>query len=441
MKAQKAIKRVIKALKYVLYSLLFIVIALLIIGFAKPLWHYIVTYPALEKEIAEFKLLRKETPKTTKQNVYRGVMHVHSYLSHDSEGNLNDLIPAAKNNGIDFIFLTDHPRYQLDSFPRGYHGNYDGVLIESGSEKHGYVCWPLDTMIIDLKTNPDTIAKNVVQQGGIVFFSHTEEPRNWANTWYQGMEMYNFHTDTKDESLLPNVLNFLVNGKKYRIWAMRQMFDEQTAILARWDSLNTYRHHVGFSAVDTHENQNIRARYTADGKVEWVGPNADVIDTTDVTIFNRWLFHEPDVNDWIFKLMIDTYNEGFNYITNYVFADTLSTPSLAKNIKAGHLYSAFKSLGDAKGFNFLAENNSGEVEAIMGDSISVDEFKSFNAVTPLPGHFRLIYNGDEIDNSDVDSYHYSWNGPVKKGAYRLEVHILLRGKYVPWIYSNPIYIY
>ena len=117
MKAQKAIKRVIKALKYVLYSLLFIVIALLIIGSAKPLWHYIVTYPALEKEIAEFKLLRKETTKTTKQNVYRGVMHVHSYLSHDSEGNLNDLIPAAKNNGIDFIFLTDHPRYQLDSFP------------------------------------------------------------------------------------------------------------------------------------------------------------------------------------------------------------------------------------------------------------------------------------------------------------------------------------
>ncbi len=441
MNGRKPIKKALRILKYTLFSFLGILLILLIIGFAKPLWRNLLTYPRLEKEIAEFNQLRKETPKTTDLNTYRGVMHVHSYLSHDSEGNLNDLIPAAKNNGIDFIFLTDHPRYQLDSFPRGYQGNYDGVLIEPGSEKHGYVCWPLDTMVIDLKTNPDTIAKNVVQQGGIVFFSHTEEPRNWANTWYQGMEMYNFHTDTKDEKLLPSILNFLVNGKSYRIWALREMFDEQTAILARWDSLNTYRHHVGFSAVDTHENQNFRARYTSGGQVEWVGPNAKIIDTSDVTIFNKWLFHEPDVNGWIFRLMIDTYNEGFNYITNYVFADTLSVPSLAENIKKGHLFSAFKSLGDAKGFNYFSKNTYGKINAITGDSISISAIKSLNAVTPLPGQFRLIYNGKQVNISGIDGYNYAWQGPFKKGAYRIEVHIPLHGKYVPWIYSNPIYVY
>src|SRR5690606_23900961 len=101
-------------------------------------------------------------------------------------------------------------------------------------------------------------------------------------------------TDTKDETLAPQIFNFLVNGKKYRIWALREMFDEQTRILARWDSLNITRKMVGFSAVDTHENQNIRARYIADGRAEWVGPNAKIIDTTKVTILNKWMFHEPD---------------------------------------------------------------------------------------------------------------------------------------------------
>ncbi|MBK6285355.1 MAG: hypothetical protein IPF54_24285 [Draconibacterium sp.] len=120
---------------------------------------------------------------------------------------------------------------------------------------------------------------------------------------------------------------------KYRIWALREMFDEQTRILARWDSLNMTRKMVGFSAVDTHENQNIRARYIQDGRVEWVGPNAKIIDTTKVTILNKWMIHEPDKSGWIFRLMIDTYNEGFDYITNYVFADKLSAQSLSGNMK------------------------------------------------------------------------------------------------------------
>lgn len=94
-------------------------------------------------------------------------------------------------------------------------------------------------------------------------------------------------------------------------------------ILARWDSLNTKRKIVGFSAVDTHENQNIRARYLKDGRIEWVGPNANVIDTSQVKWWNKWLLRKPDTNGWIFKWMIDTYNEGFNYITNYVLAKYL----------------------------------------------------------------------------------------------------------------------
>ncbi len=413
----------------------------LIVLFTPAIWHHWVTYPQLEKEISEFQKLRKDPAPLTKLNTYRGVMHVHSYLSHDSRGTLAEIIPAAKSDGIDFIFLTDHPRGDIDTIPKGYHGNYDGVLIESGSEKQGFDCWPLDSTIINWRMDKDTIVKNIVTQGGILFYAHTEEPHNWGNPDYQGMEIYNFHTDTKDESLPHHILNFIVNGNKYRPWALREFFNEQTTILARWDSLNMQRKMVGFSAVDTHENQNFRARYLKDGRIQWVGLNAHIIDTMEVRFWNKWLFHQPDSSGWVFKWMVDTYKEGFNYITNYVFADTLTVHSLADNIKEGHLFTAFKGLGDAKGFMYYATNLEDSLTGMIGDSIKIEQVKALKAVSPLPGRFRLIHDGKVLNTTSGENYQYTWSEPIKRGAYRIEMLIKLRGKYIPWLYSNPIYIY
>jgi hypothetical protein len=430
-----------KVVKYIFVAASGLVILLFLVLFTPALWRHWVTYPELEKEVAEFSKLRKETIPVTKLNTYRGVLHVHSYWSHDSEGTLNDLVSAAKYSGIDFIFLTDHPKGNSDTIPRGYNGYYDGVLIEPGSEKQGFDAWPLDTAIIDWNINKDSISKNIVSDGGLIFYAHTEEPHNWSNPWYQGMEIYNFHADTKDEYLAPQICNFIVNGNRYRHWALRQMFDEQADILALWDSLNTTRKIVGIAAEDIHENQNLRARYLKDGRVEWVGPNANVLDTMDVKFWNRWLFNVPDENGWIFRWMIDTYREGFSYITNYVIADTLSAHSLAEHLKKGHVYTAFKSLADASGFMFFSLNQNDSVEGITGDSLTLEQVKSLNAVSPYPGQFRLVHDGKTVDISSGNIYEYSWSDLIEKGAYRIEVHIKLKEKYIPWIYSNPVYVY
>ena len=432
---------IIRFIKYLLLTLLGLILITFIILFTPAVWRHLVTYPQLEKEVNEFQKLRKEPAILTTLNTYRGVLHAHSYLSHDSKGTLNDLVSAAKSDDIDFIFLTDHPRGNIDTIPKGFKGNYDGVLIEPGSEKQGFDTWPLDSTIIDWRIDKDTIAKNIVSKGGIIFYAHTEEPHNWANPDYQGMEIYNFHTDTKDESLPPLIINFIVNGNKYRPWALREMFDEQTTILARWDSLNLKRKIAGFSAVDTHENQNFRAKYLKDGRIQWIGPNAKVIDTMEVKFWNKWLFHAPDENGYIFKWMIDTYKEGFNYITNYVLADTLSVPALVENLKKGHLYTAFKSLGDAKGFQYYSLSLKDSINGIMGDSIKNDQVKSLNSVSPLPGQFRLIHDGKTVDVSAGESYQYARTEPLEKGAYRIELHIKLNGKLVPWLYTNPMHIY
>src|SRR5690606_13196218 len=166
------------------------------------------------------------------------------------------------------------------------------------SEKQKLAVWPLKNTTLDWSMETDSLIKQVISMGGLVFYAHTEEPHNWANPWYQGMEIYNFHTDTKDEKLFPNIINFLVNGKKYRQWAMRELFDEQTAILALWDSLNTHRKIVGFSAADVHENQNIRARQMDNNIIQWFGPNAKPFATSQINFWNRWLFKDPDENGW-----------------------------------------------------------------------------------------------------------------------------------------------
>jgi hypothetical protein len=432
---------IIKTIKYLLFSVAVIFTGAFCVFFTPPLWRHWVTYPNLEKQVKELQKLRKETAPVTKLNVYRGVLHVHSYLSHDSRGTLYDIVPAAKANGIDFVFLTDHPRNNIDTFPHGFNGIYNGVLIEPGSEKQGFDTWPLDSTVIDWKVDKDTIAKNIVSRGGIIFYAHTEEPHNWANPWYQGMEIYNFHTDAKDESLPLLIVNFIVNGNKYRQWSLHEVFDEQSSIMHLWDSLNIKRKIVGFSAVDTHENQNLRARYLKDGRIQWVGPNAHIIDTMEVKFWNKWLFQKPDENGWVFKWMIDTYKEGFNYITNYVLANTLSVPSLADNLKKGHLYTAFKSLGDAKGFMYYSVNKKDSINGILGDSVKIDQVRTLNAISPFPGQFRLIHDGRIVNISPGENYQYSWPGPIGKGAYRIEIHIKLDGKSIPWLYSNPIYVY
>jgi hypothetical protein len=430
--------RIIKFFSYCLSGLFIITLLIL---FAPALFRRMITYPGLEKEVAAFQEKRRNTPGFSKFKVFRGVMHVHSYLSHDSKGTLGDILSAAKSDNIDFIFLTDHPRGNIDTLPKGYDGIYDNVLIVPGSEKHGFDTWPLRPAIIDWTVDRDTISKNIAGKGGIIFYAHPEEEHNWGNPWYQGMEIYNFHADTKDEFIIPQIANFIINGNKYRQWSLRQMFDEQVAILSRWDSLNTKRKIVGFSAVDSHENQNIRARYIKDGRIEWIGPDAKIIDTTEVAFWNKWLIHPPDKSGWIFKWMIDTYKEGFSYITNYVIADTLSVASLSDNIKQGHLYTAFRSLGDAGGFMFYGTGQNNEICGIMGDSVSFGEVKSIEAVSPLPGSFRLIRNGKVINSTSYDNYQVKWDEMIEKGAYRIEVHIKIRDKDLPWIYTNPIYIY
>jgi len=90
-------------------------------------------------------------------------MHVHSFWSHDSEGTLFDIIPAASIPESVLFSLPITPVETLILYHEDIKGYYDGILIEPGSEKQGFAVWPLDTVIIDWNIDKDTIAKKYRQ--------------------------------------------------------------------------------------------------------------------------------------------------------------------------------------------------------------------------------------------------------------------------------------
>ncbi len=122
-------------------------------------------------------------------------------------------------------------------------------------------------------------------------------------------------------------------------------------------------------------------------------------------------------------------------------ADTLAPASLGNHIKQGHLYTAFKSLTDANGFLFYSSDAENKVNAVGGDSIRLSQINSLKAVLCFPGRFKLIKDGEKIDVTETEVYEYAFQNEFQKGAYRIEVHIKLGKEWLPWLYSNPIYLY
>lgn len=427
--------------KIILWLIFAIIVAIFIIT-SPYLWKNWVTYPNLEKQRAAIWAKYKKPQKYIETNEYKGVFHMHSYWSHDSRGKLVEILPAAKKAGYNFLFFSDHPHSDLDTFPRSYHGVYDGVIFESGTESSGLMVTPMDSVVLDWSKGDSAVIHDVVKNNGLVIYVHTEEPHDWDNPDYQAMEIYNIHTDLLDgnDDMLSLVFNALINKSKYAHWIFREIYDEQVDILANWDKLNKKRRIVGLAAVDAHNNNNIRAGYLKDGKVEWVGPNAKTLEIVKPGLREKILLGKPDSTGWAFKWELDPYFLSFNHVANHVFSDTLNNFDIKNNLIYGHAFISFQSLAKANGFQYFSLNTDNQLNAIMGDSVSVDFVTTLMAVSPFPVKFQLFNNGKLVDELE-NAYNYEFKPEGKKGNYRIVAKLLFNNKWVSWVFTNPIYIY
>ncbi|MEZ5043442.1 MAG: hypothetical protein R2828_26330 [Saprospiraceae bacterium] len=437
------IKRIKRVAFRIIIGISSLVVLLFLIVTAPFWWRHWVTYPKLEKERTALSLKYQAPTDFSGKQTYKGVLHAHSFWSHDSRGVLSEILPAAKKAKLDFIFFSDHKHSKLDSFPRSFHGIYDGIIMESGTESNGMMISPMQEGIVNWEQTDAQLIKSVVETGGFVGYLHSEEEHDWANPDFQAMEIYNIHTDLKDEEktfLLHMIVNAAINGHTYRHWAYRELFDTQDAILKHWDNLNEKRRIVGFAAVDAHNNQSFRARYAKEGQVEWVGPNAKTLKIVEPGWKEKLLLGKPDEAGWAFKFEIDTYFDSFNFVNTHIFCDTFSNRDLIDHLVKGHAFISFENLAEAKGFQFFARDSLGNTAAIMGDSLSVQKSHQLIAVSPFPVKFTLLKDG-EIKAEAEEAYQLEFDPKQAKGNYRIEARISLNDEWVPWVYTNPIYLY
>ena len=438
----KASRLIFRFTKLTLLLLMLTMMVVLILAFAPALLNKWITYPNLESERSALWMKRKEPQQIIGKEEFKGVLHAHSYWSHDSRGTLPEILQGAKQAELDFIFFSDHAHGKQDTFPRSFHGIFDGIIMEAGTESsNGLMVNPFESTVLDWNIDTEELIGNVVANGGLVTYVHTEKEHIWNNPDYQAMEIYNIHTDLLDEDgILPFAINNVVNGNQYKDWCYREIYDEQTAILSNWDALNMQRRIVGIGGVDAHNNQSFRARYTEDSLVEWVGSNAKTLVVRTPNWFDRLMLGAPDEHGWAFKWELDPYFESFNFDNTYVFCDTFSNENIKQNIIEGHAFVSFESLAKANGFQYFSVDDDEQVSGILGDSVQVAKVSAIKALSPLPVVFQLFQNGKLIDTSE-EKYTYEYKLNHLKGNYRLVARVKLLDEWIPWIYTNPIYIY
>ena len=375
---------------------------------------------------------------------FRANLHVHSAFSHDSRGQIEDIVAAARRAGTQVLMFSEHPADHYDFFTDGHRGLMDGVLLIPGAELRGFLCYPtLSLKGLDGGSNQE-FTDLVCGRDGRLFICHLEERMDWQLAGITGTEIYNTHADFKDETELANKLRdplWLFTSAplfgRYPQAAYSALLDYPADYLRRYDELCQLAPHTGVAGNDAHQNVGLRLVWTEPDKVA-------VQDALGETIIELGVDDNPVVKpltvgkqrgDELFRLQIDPYEVALRHVGTHLLMRELTQDEVWEALAEGRVYVAFDWLCDATGFDFAATTSGQRHE--MGSQLTMADDLRFTARSSHAGHWRLVCNGEPVMESDGDSLESAVSKP---GVYRVEVSLDVAGETKPWILSNPIYV-
>lgn len=346
---------------------------------------------------------------------YAGVIHFHSAYSFDGRMPVPDIMEAAMKNRLDFLMLTDHSTLQAkEEGLEGWHG--DTLLIvgqEIAPRFNHYLAFGINSPVLvpeDKSDNdPQAYIDQVRKQGGFGFIAHPDHEGtemfhvkhypwlDWKVTGYAGFGIWDFMTDWQSS------LNGYINALASYLFPAFFLKGPKPETMYRWDLMNTYGRVVGIGELDNH--------YTV-----------------------RKIF---GFNVYIFPFM-----KAFKFLRTHIFTEKPLVKDTKQDIAflldalvKGRVYVAGEYYQEAKGFSFSVTDNDGE--ATTGDEFILTGNALLNVRTPATGRIRIIKDGllfqEEITSNATCRI-------SQQGVYRVEVHLKVMGKYLPWIFSNPIYV-
>lgn len=412
-----------------------------LIWFRHAIYHRFIGFP---REEAAWKALRAEIQPVPKQpgwTEYRGVLHSHSFNSHDCEVPFEGILAALREAKVDFICLSDHCTNGRADFDLQWRGVHSGKLFIPGFEmKEGVMPFGVRPGVVLSNSTPtEVLGQQIVENGGLVFFAHPEEPRMWELPQLTGMEIYNTHTDFKryEQGLVGLLPELLLNHRRYPEHVVRLIFQRPEQFLRRWDELNLTRHVIGIAGNDCHQNTGLRGIYTDQGTLR-------VEDTSPKTL-NEWKLNwlsrgivrlclgELKPGKVMFHFQLDPYERMARYVNTHVLAENLSERAVLEGLSAGRAFVGFDLIADSSGFIWRA--TSGEETALFGESLSLKPGTRLEALSPLPCRFSVVANGERVYHAVGRSMELQ---PAKPGKYRVEAELDVRGQWVPWVYANHI---
>ena len=374
-------------------------------------------------------------------NEYRGILHSHSHFSHDSEVSFEQILQAVKIARLDFICLSDHCVEGRADFDWQWRGLHEGKLFIPGFEmKEGMMPVGVASgVVLSNRTDAATLAKQIVDHGGKLFYVHPEEPRDWSRPELTGMEIYNLHTDFKRRKgglggLLPDLL---LNLRPYPDHLYHQMFQRPTEFLQHWDDLNRARHITGIAGNDCHQNVGFRAIYTDADRIRLEDTSPKTLKEYELNWFTRplarWFLGPLEPNRKLFHVQMDPYERSARFVNTHVLARELSEPMILDSLRAGRVFVAFDMIADSSSFQWFVSDRS--ASAVMGEAQAFSAETLLHALSPVPCRFTVLRDGSAVRQQEGRALDWRPPGP---GKYRVEAELKVRDAWVPWVYANPI---
>jgi len=418
-----------------------LVVVLVVFWLRGALYNRFVRFPKDEAAWQAVRAERQSVTNTAGWNEYRGILHAHSEHSHDSEVPFEEILRAITVARLDFICMSDHCVEGRADFNLQWRGIYGGKLFIPGFEmKDGLMPFGVAAGVaLSNQADHAILAKQIVTNGGVLFYAHPEERRDWDLPELTGMEIYNIHTDFKQQrgglrGLLPELI---VNHRKYPDHIYRRMFNRPTDFLRRWDELNLTRHITGIAGNDCHQNVGFRGIYTKADTIRIEDTSPDTLKEFKLNWFTRLLarlcFGRLAPDKRLFHVQLDPYQRSARFVNTHIMARELSEPAILDSLRAGRVFIGFDMIADSSGFRWFAENASGL--AAMGESLAFDNATRFHALSPLPCRFTILKDGGVVHQEAGRAL--AWT-PSQPGKYRVEAELNLRDEWVPWVYANPI---
>jgi len=400
---------------------------------------------ATHKDVQALRAEWRKMPRVGPYLDYRANLHVHSALSHDSRGTIEEIVAAAKAAGTQVLMFTEHPSERYDFYRDGHRGMKDGVLLIPGAENKGFLIFPRQSLRGVEASSSQEYSDLVRSRGGLVFLSHLEERMDWEIRGMTGTEIYNTHADFKDEkkliAALRNPLWIFKSAElfmKYPQESFSALQDYPADYLKRWDELCARAPHTGVAANDSHQNVGLVVRLVQGDKArleDALGEKLFELDVKALPVLQS-MAKGKRVGDILFQIRLDPYQVSLRHVGTHLLLPELTEKAVWEALDAGRAYVSFDWLADATGFDFAVV--SGKDRHEMGSRTALENGLRLRAQAPLPVRWKVIRNGKVLSQSSGRSLESAVSDP---GNYRVEAWLNIAGEEMIWVLSNPIYIH